>query len=149
MALFDVAAAVENLVWEFKLADYPRATNRALINSLFNGTAPYSEQEALENNLAVNFNDLSAPRSGHDARAQIAGNFQKTANYFKVTIDSGPAHKRQERSSIITKELNKRLKKSLSYLESQRSCFANLVLHGIGPCTWQDPQRSYPKAKGV
>ncbi len=149
MGQFDVAAAVENLVWEFKLADYPRATNRALINSLFNGAAPYSEQEAQENNLAVNFNDLTAPIAAHDARSQIGGNFQRTTNFFKMTTDYGPVHKRGDRSSIVTKEINRPMKRSLPYFEKQRSTFANVVLHGIGPSTWQDKERWYCKAKGV
>ncbi len=149
MSQFEVAAAVENLIWTWKLADYPRATNRALINSLFNGTAPYSEQEAQENNLQVNFNDLTAPRQAHDARRQFSGAFQKPANFFKVGIDTGPVHKRGERSSIITKEINKLMKKSLPYFETLRSTFANVVLHGIGPSTWQDKERWYCKAKGV
>lgn len=147
--MFDTAGEVEELVWQMRLADFPRGVNRAKINSLFNGQAPYTEEQARENNLAVNYNDLSAPRMAHDARRQFSSAFQKPANFFKVQIDSGPIHKRAARSTIITKELNKRLKKSLPYFETLRSTFANVVLHGIGPVVWQDSERWYPKAKGV
>ncbi len=41
------------------------------------------------------------------------------------------------------------MKKSLPYFETQRSTFANVVLHGIGPSVWQDKERWYCKAKGV
>lgn len=147
--MFDTAADVESLVYQMRLAEFPRGVNRAKICELFNGQAPYTEEQARENNLAVNYNDLSAPRMAHDARRQFSSAFQKPANFFKVQVDSGPVHKRATYSTIITKELNKLLKKSLPYFETLRSTFANVVLHGIGPVVWQDCERWYPKAKGV
>src|SRR5882672_2433123 len=106
MGKFDTASAVENAVWEMRLADYPRSVSRGRICDLMNGVAPYSNEEALENNLSVNYNDLTGPVAGHDARGQIGGSFQKTANFFKVGIDRGPVHRRGERSTVITKEIN-------------------------------------------
>lgn len=149
MSLYQDAAEVEEITYQMKLADWSRSRNRALVDSLMNGDAPYSEQQAQEMNLSCNYNDLSAPRMAHDARRQFTSAFQKPANFFKVTLDTGPIHKRGERSTVITKQLNKRLKKSLPYFETLRSTFANVVLHGIGPVVWHDKERWCPKAKGV
>lgn len=149
MGQFDTAGEVESLVWQFRLADFPRSQNRALINNLANGVAPYSQRDATEMNLAVNFNDLTAPRMLHDARRQFNGAYQKPASFFSVRLDSGAIHKRGDWSSIITKELNKRLKRSLPYFETLRSTWANVVLHGIAPSVWYDKERWCPRAKGV
>src|SRR5258708_39368677 len=121
MSEFDEASEVESLTWQMRLADWPRSENRALINGLFNGIAPYSKADADAQNLAVNFNDLTGPRMAHDARRQFNAAFQTPANFFNVKLDAGPVHKRGQWSSIITKEINKRLKRSLPYFELLRS----------------------------
>jgi hypothetical protein len=147
--MFDDAAEVESLVWEMRLAEYPRSANRATINSHFNGQAPYTSTQAQENNIAVNVNFNDAATLGHSARGQFYGAFNKPANFFKVNIDRGPPHKQGEYGVIITKEINKILKRSLPFFESQRSTWANVVLHGIGPNVWLDKDRWCCRAKGV
>ncbi len=67
---FNDASLVESLTWQMKLADYPRAQNRARINSLLNGDPPYTPQEVQANNIEVNVNFLEGTRLAMDARSQ-------------------------------------------------------------------------------
>lgn len=126
-----------------------RAQNRARINSLMNGAPPYSQEEVDENNIGVNVNFLEAVSIAHDARSQFAAAFQKPGNYFTCKTDRGPLHKRDERSSIVTKEVNRIMKRSLDYYEAMRSKFALLTLHGMAPAAWDDPDSWCPIPKGV
>lgn len=149
MAKFSTAAAIESVVWEMRLANFTRSGKRAMVNDLFNGVAPYTEAQQTENNLAVNFNDNTAVVASHGARRQLMAAIQKPKNFFTVQVDRGPLWKRQQWGSIITKNINKPLKKSLPYYEDLRSTIANVVLHGIGPSVWQDRDGWRPHARGV
>lgn len=146
---FDNAEQVQSLAWQLRYGEWYRAQNRARINDLFNGRPPYSQKEVEENNIGVNVNFLEATGISHDARSQFASAFQKPGSYFKATTDRGPVHKRQERSQIVTKEVNRIMKRSLQYYETMRSKFALLVLHGIGPATWDNQDVWCPLPAGV
>lgn len=141
---FKSASSIEEVVWNMKYADLPRSANRARINSLFNGERPFTDAEQKENKITVNVNFLDATRIALDANRQYSQAFLKPANYFKVTVDRGPAHKRLEWGEIITKEINKRMKKSTVYTETLKNVFAQLVLHGVGPVTWGSKQKWCP-----
>ena len=117
MSKFDNASAVESLCWELRLASFGRSSKRAMVDDLFNGVAPYSQQIQEENNLSVNFNDNTACVAGHGARRQLMAAIQKPNNFLSVKVDKGPVHKRQAYSSSITKHINKPLKRSLPYYE--------------------------------
>lgn len=132
-----------------KEADYPRGDNRRLINELFNGFPPYTEQEAADNNIAVNVNFLEATRLGHDARSQFTNAITKPGNFFTLRTDMGPKHKRSTFGAVVTRAINSVMKKSLPYFEFNRSKFASLVLHGIGPGPWPDQNRWCPKQCGI
>jgi hypothetical protein len=140
---------VEQVCYQMKLADYPRAKNRASINKLFNGHPPYSEQEAEENNIVVNVNDLASTRISHDARSQFSSAFMKPGQYFKGTTDMGPKHERTKYSTIFSRNINRPMKRSLDYFECLRSKFASLVLHGIGPAAWRDRDVWCPDPIGI
>ena len=71
----------------------------------------------------------------------FASAFQKPGNYFKATSDMGPVHKRQERATIVTREMNRIMKRSLDYFEAMRAKFALLVMHGVGPAAWDHTRR--------
>lgn len=143
--MFKDASSIESVVWDMKLADLPRSSNRARINELFNGEPPYTFEEQQQNNINTNVNWLDATKIAHDARQQFSQAFMSPGNYFRVTVDRGPAHRRQEWSEVITSAINRRMKKSLRYHETLRNVFAQVVLHGIGPVTWPDRQRWVPE----
>lgn len=146
---FTTAEQVEQVCYQMRLADYPRSKNRALIDNLFNGVPPYSEEEAEANDINVNVNFLESTRLGHDGRSQFNQAFLKPGNFFSCTTDYGPGHKHAEWSQIVTKEINKIMKRSIPYLECFRSKFALDVLHGIAPAGWRDSHCWAPDAMGV
>ncbi len=146
---FDNAQQIESVMWQMKMADYVRSTNRARINDLFNGFPPYTEDEVEANNINVNVNFLESTTLAHDARSQFYQAFLKPGNFFKASIDSGPRHKRNLWSAIVTKEISKVMKKSLPYMECMRSKFAMNVLHGIAPAAFRNSESWCPDAIGV
>lgn len=146
---FESAQAVEQICWQMRQADYPRGLNRARINDLFNGAPPFSPTEVQENGINVNVNFLEATGLGHEARTQFYGAFLKPGSYFRCTTDAGPRHKRSQRAQIVTKEINRIMKRSLPYYECFRSKFALDVLHGIGPSVFRDQERWCPQPLGI
>lgn len=133
---FKSASSIETVIWSMKYADLPRSANRARINQLFNGERPFTAAEQAENKIVVNVNFLDSTRIAHDARRQYSQAFLKPGNFFTVKVDKGPVHERTLWGEVITKEINKKLKRSHLYGETLRNVFAQLVLHGVGPVTW-------------
>lgn len=146
---FTSAHVVEDVVWAMKTADFPRSRNRSQISDLFNGLPPFSPEVVKDNNITTNVNFLEPTQLAQDGRRQFYNAMLKPGNYFNVTLDSGPTHKRSEWSRIITREINKRMKRHLPYMESLRSRFANVVLHGIGPVMWHDKEMWCPDPLGI
>jgi hypothetical protein len=114
-----------------------------------NGSPPYSAQEVEENNIAVNVNNLAMTRILHDGRSQFTNAFTKPGYFFRLSTDMGPRSKRRDYAAIVTKLINKTLKRSVSYFEVMRSKFAQLVLHGISPAVWENEDKWCPRAIGV
>jgi len=146
---WDHSDYVDSVCTQLRQSDYYRGQNRALIDQLANGAQPFSPEEADENGIEVNYNDLSLTRSAHDGRSQLANAFMKPGNYFKCTTDMGPGHRRADYGAIVTREMNRIMKRSLSYFECYRSKFALDILHGIGPSVWQNPDKWCPKSVGI
>jgi hypothetical protein len=146
---FDDVNEIDQICQTLRWSDYFRSQNRALISSLFDGNPPFSPDEVRENNIEVNINDLSATRSAHDGRSQLANIFLKTGNFFKCSTDYGAQHKRGEYSEIVTREINRRMKRNISYFETYRSKFALDILHGIGPAVWPNADRWNPRCVGI
>jgi hypothetical protein len=147
--MFDNSSEVDSLCYQMRLADFTRSSNRARINSLFNGVPPYTDEEVERNNINVNVNYLEGLRIAHDARSQFAQAYQKPGNYFNCKTDFGPVHKRDTWSRIVTKEVNRVMKRSLPFFECLRSKFASNVLHGIGPSVFRNSERWCPQMAGV
>ncbi len=148
---FKDAGAVEQVCWQLRLADWPRAQNRAMLNELYNGFPPYSDSEQRQNptRIVTNVNFLEGTKILHDARRQFATAFSGGDQLLTVALDYGPAYKRRTWGSIITRELNKVMKGSRKYLNCRDSVFAGNVLHGIGPVAWMDRQSWCPVAMGI
>jgi hypothetical protein len=149
---FTKAQSVENIVWQMKLADIPRANNRTLIDLLYNGSPPYTERQVLQNSIQVNYNDLSGTKITQDAQGQYSQAVFSPAQYFSVRADRGPKHMRDEWSETITKGLRRAMKRGLkanSYRENLRNVFAQLVLHGSAAMLWQDSEKWCPQMQAI
>lgn len=146
---FDDASLVESICWEMRQADWVRSQNRARINELFNGFPPWSDQDAKDNNINVNVNFLEGTRLAHEARTQFYAGFFKPGKYFTCSTDSGAVHRRGHYNSIVSREINSKIKRSLPYFESLRSKFALNVMHGIAPSAFRDKERWCPESVGI
>lgn len=149
MAQFSTPSKVRNVIEAQRQADQPRAWNRARINDLFNGLPPFSEEETRENRLQTNINFLEGANIAHSARRQLYNAFLKPGVYFHVAYDRGPAHMRRTWGRIITREINRDLKRSLPFTEAMRSTHAQIILHGVGPRLWHDKTSWCPYARGI
>lgn len=133
---FDKVENVETVVEGLRRAEISRSYNRALVNDLFNGNPPFTENEAEQNHINTNVNFLDAPRIAHEARNTFNNAFLKPGNFFSATTDSGPTHKRSTWGRQFTKNINRIMKKSKKYLGTLRDEFAQTTLHGVGPSAW-------------
>lgn len=132
-----------------RLADLPRGTDRATLNSLFNGHPPFDQSTVEENGIQVNRNFLEGPNMLARSRRQFDTALLQGGVFFPVTLDSGPVHKRRDWGSIITRNLNRPLKESPVYLETMQSTTANIVLHGLAPVNWKTRTGVIPCPLGV
>lgn len=144
---FTHPGAVLTVITKMRQAEETRQRNRALINWLFNGEPPYTDQECAEQGIDVNVNFLDAPRIAHDARGQINNAILKPGNFFSVKVEKGASPpKLMSIGTTITSTINGIMKKSMPYLECWRARIANLVLHGLGPARWRDDYCWKPRA---
>jgi hypothetical protein len=123
--------------------------NRSKINELFEGFPPFDDEEAETNHIDTNVNFLEAPSLAHKARSTWNNAFLKPGNFFTITLDSGPIHKRNAWSHSITKHINRAMKGSLPYIETIRATGAQVILHGIGPKIWEEAKRWRPTEIGI
>lgn len=138
MNAFSDPNTVVSFVSNMKRADVRRAEDRVLIQNAANGFPPLTSEEAEENAVDVNVNWGTLARTLHRARRQYENAVTKPSIYFTVTLEDAPLEKGDEWGRTITKEINRIMKRSLSYLETLRSVFAGVVLHGPGARVWTD-----------
>lgn len=145
---FSTPAQVQSMVQQMLQADMWRGQNRANINTLFNGFPPFTQNEQRDNNIDHNMNDLSGTRLIFSAHQTYTNAFMKGPRYFDVSLDVGPSHKRANWSEIISKEMNRIMKRSEVYANTCDDQFGASVLHGVGPIVWPRDGSWCPKAKG-
>lgn len=121
-----------------RYAGYGRSLNRAEINLLFNGAPPYTDEEVRQNRINTNVSDLSATHIDMAGRSQTTNALVLPNPLLDIQLDFGPVWKKGQWGGIITKNLNRAIKDSLPFQEEEESTFAQMILHGIGPCNWSD-----------
>jgi len=145
---FTTPAQVQDIIQQMLYADMWRGQNRANINNLFNGFPPYTPNEQRDNRIDFNVNDLSGTRIIFQAHQTYTKAFQGAPRYFDVALDTGPKFKREVWSEIISKEMNRIMKRSNAYSDTMDSQFGASVLHGVGPVVWPRDGAWCPTAKG-
>jgi hypothetical protein len=146
---FSTAERVDTVIEQLKTAELRRAPNRALINQLFNGFAPWTDQEAEENLIHVNVNWGEGPDLLLQARQQYENAFLTTGNYWTVRVPDAPVSKRDQISGDLTRLSNKPFKKSRTYIHTQRQKFSSVCLHGPGSQMWEDRECPFPYFVGI
>ena len=150
---FKDASKIHDAVESMRLANYPVALNRAKVNDLFNGNPPWSESERGQNKIFTNVNPLYGTRIAHSARQNLDNAFLKPGNFYNVRLDYGPRHKRTEWSAVLTKEVNRILKRHRRarqpFADMWSATNAQTVLHGIGPVWWSGRENPIPREIGI
>jgi hypothetical protein len=148
---FRDAPAVEEAVYQMRLIELERSRNRARINQLFNGWPPFSEDEQRQNQAEgdTNVNFLSGTHINMGARGQYQNALIAPNPLVDVSVDYGKPYQSQQISLTVAKQFNRILKGSLPFAEEERSTFAQLTLHGIGPAVWDNHYRVVPAARGI
>lgn len=147
---FQNASQVRDVVEQMREVDIAaHSFNRAKIAELAEGFPPFSEEEAEQEHVGRNVNFLEDAGLLHKARSTWNNAFLKPGNRYKISLDSGPVHKRSAWSTTITKHLNWPIKRSLRYIEATRATGANVVLYGIGPKQWLKAKKWCPHEMGV
>jgi hypothetical protein len=130
-------------------SEMPRSRNRARIDAVFNGNPPYTDEEATSNSIETNVNFLEGTRIINGARQTFTNAFMKPEQYFTVSLDIGPQNERTKWSKIITREINRIMKRCPKYTATIDSQLAGTVLHGVGPVTWLRDRDWRPRARGI
>lgn len=146
---FSGSDKVSDCIDQMQTAEIPRAVNRTLLNEFFNGLPLWSEEEAEENRILINFNDKSGAVLLHTARAQYENALMKQGSLFKVTIPDAPPQHQSDWSSFITRTINKPIMDSSSFYHVQDSVFGGVCLHGVGAKMWFDKTRWKPSFVGI
>ena len=152
MPNFDTAASILTQISSIQWATQGLQGNRAKINRLMNGDAPWTEAERQANRLNTNINWLEGPRVVKNSDHQIANAFFGPGDYFSITLDTYsrvPAWKRDEWSSCLTSYINKALRDSDQMESTLEQAIAQMVLHGPGPSIWRKAHSVIPETCGV
>lgn len=136
------------VISDLELSLLPRSTDRALINTQFNGGRPFTPEEEKEHQIQVNANFLEGYKIAQNAIMQMNGALLYKERFFNARCRRGKITKRQEWSESFTNNIHKPLKRSHSgkkfnYLMLNRD--AALVVHGVGPLWWSDDHSWSPK----
>jgi len=125
-----------------------RAMDRAKINTLFNGSRPYTDEEVKKFQIQINVNWGEGKRIMVDANRQMNAALLHTGRLFSCTLEAGKVDKRDEWSENFTKFIHEPVQRGRSgkkhhYLIRSRN--ATVCLHGIGALLWPNSFRWMPR----
>ncbi len=125
-----------------------RANDRALIDTLANGSRPYTTEECEKFQIKINVNWGEMNRQIRDANRQVNSALIYKPVLFNLICRSGEVEKRDEYSRYATKNFNDCLTKKKTgkrFKFNLQSRNASFVLHGIGVLFWPNDYNSYPR----
>ena len=113
-----------------------RGENRTKVNSAANNFPPLSKEEADSVGLKINVNWGEHMQSLAHARRQYLTAFLSHESFFKIKLPYAPAEHQSEWEEILTKEINRPMRKSLKFFELHNSRWSSVVTHGVGAMRW-------------
>ena len=146
---FKTVDKVSEQIEAMKTAEQLRAPQRVLLNSFFNGEAPWTVEEAKQNRILINFNNKQGCRLLHEARNQYHNAFSKRSTYFKVTLPDCKEELRPDYETVITTRINLPMKKSLPWFYTQDEVWGGVCLHGVSAKHWPDADAWRPDFIGI
>lgn len=152
MPNYDTAASILTSISSIQWATQGVQGNRAKINRLMNGDAPWTEDERRANRLNTNINWLEGPRIVKNSHYQLVNAFFGPGDYFTISLDTYskvPVWKRDEWSACLTSYINKALRDSNLMEATLEQAVAQVVLHGPGPSIWRKRHSVIPETAGI
>ena len=139
---FGTPAKVIDVVKAMQDTESDRASDRAKIDSLFNGKRPYTSEEEEKFGIQVNVNWGEGKRIMRDANSQLNNALLHPGTLFQCSLREGPVDKRDAWSAIFTKNIHVPLQEGISgrknfFLVKDRN--ASVCMHGIGALMWSNP----------
>jgi hypothetical protein len=132
-----------------KNAELQRSPNRAILNSFYNGEAPWTEKECKEHGILINYNEKTGTDILHKARNQYEAAFTKTGNFFTVTVPGAPTDKQKSYGATITEHINRIMRNKRGYYYTMDNVWGGVVLHGVGARMWWDDSNWKPAFVGI
>ena len=125
-----------------------RSSDRALIDTQFNGGRPFTPAEEKEHQIQVNANFLEGYKIAQNGQLQMNSALLYKDRFFNARCLRGKVVKRKAWAEKFTNNIHKPLKggrsgKKFGYLMQNRN--AALVLHGVGPLWWSNDYEWMPK----
>lgn len=146
---FSSPEKVSSVIQTLKDAELRRSPNRALINSLFNGSPPYTKSEADENHIQWNVNWGEGSDLLLQAREQLENAHLSADLAFTITVPDAPKSKQVFIGHELTQRVNRLIRRSRAYFHTERSKWGSVALHGPGSQMWQDAWGWRPYFVGI
>lgn len=146
---YDSAGEILTSILQLQMATQGLMKNRTLINALMNGDTPYTDQQAQDENVNCNVNFLHGSRICMNASNQLNRYFFGSDRFFSLQYDRGPIAFRNRVSAVVTKAVNKQVKRSRLYRGARESAHAQVVLHGPGALVWRNRRSPLPTTAGI
>jgi hypothetical protein len=80
---------------------------------------------------------------------QISRYFFGSDRFFSLHYDRGPVAFRNRVGDVVTKAVNKQIKRSRLYRSARESAHAQVVLHGPGALVWRNRRSPLPTTAGI
>jgi len=132
-----------------KNVEIQRAPQRALLNQFFNGDPPWTEKEAEDNGILINFNDKQGATLLHQSRNQLENAFSKTGTFWTFRVPDAPADIQDDIGEKITRHINKIMRDDPAWYYTQDCVWGGVVLHGVGAKMWWDGYAPVPSFTGI
>lgn len=145
---FSDAARVMAILDTMQTAENMRAEDRALIDVLFNGKRPFTDEEVKKYQIRINVNWNEGNKILQDANRQVNNATLYPGKFVTLQCNDGPIEERDGYSIKLTNLFNRWLKKKKlgkKHMFIRKSRNASFCLHGIGPLMWTNPNVLLPR----
>jgi hypothetical protein len=121
------------------------ADDRATISAFYNGRPTMTPSEAADRGIAEITNHLFGYDSLNMAREQITAIYSKSPTLIKVDVKGGEPADRMFRTEMVTKYLNRAIKRSGRFKPQFKGLGGDVVLFGASFFTFRDPYDWCPR----
>jgi hypothetical protein len=123
-----------------KDSDQGSSKNRALVDAMFNGAAPFNQQDLIEmgqgERTNLDFGEASALKE-----QALAGYYDLTSSVdvlARISIDFGSPEQKVEWERILAEEFTRTLKEWQEFEFNHQMLADQFVSHGVGVCYFED-----------